>query len=97
MPIAIDFATVIRSGVTPKCSIAKKRPVRAKPLCTSSQTITIPCSSQIGADASTNSCVAGMKPPSPCTGSKTIAATSSAATSVWNARRIASTSLKGTR
>ena len=27
-----------------------------------------------------------MKPPSPCTGSKTIAATSSGATSVWNAR-----------
>ena len=28
-----------------------------------------------------------MNPPSPCTGSKTIAATSSAATSVENARR----------
>ena len=46
-PVAIDFATVIRSGSTPKCSIAKNRPVRAKPLCTSSQTRTIPCSSQI--------------------------------------------------
>ena len=30
-----------------------------------------------------------MNPPSPCTGSKTIAATSSAATSVVNARRSA--------
>ena len=88
MPIAIDFATVIRSGATPKCSIAKKRPVRANPLCTSSQTMTIPCSSQIARTPSTNSCVAGMKPPSPCTGSNTIAATSSAATSVLNAPRM---------
>ena len=48
-PAAIDFATVIRSGSTPKCSIAKNRPVRPKPVCTSSATSTIPCSSQIRA------------------------------------------------
>ena len=30
-PIAIDFATVIRSGSTPECSTAKKRPGAGEP------------------------------------------------------------------
>ena len=41
-PAAIDLATVIRSGSTAKCSIANMRPVRPKPVCTSSATRTIP-------------------------------------------------------
>ena len=41
-PAAIDFATVIRSGSTPKCSIANMCPVRPKPVWTSSATKTIP-------------------------------------------------------
>ena len=46
-PPAIDFATIMRSGSTSKCSIANIRPVRPNPVCTSSATRTIPCSSQI--------------------------------------------------
>ena len=42
---------VIRSGSTPECSIANILPVRPKPVCTSSATSTIPCSSQIAAHA----------------------------------------------
>ena len=62
------------------------RAVRPKPVCTSSTTSTIPCRSQIARTPATNSCGATMNPPSPCTGSSTIAATFSAATCVTNAR-----------
>ena len=41
------------------------RPVRPKPVCTSSTTRTIPCRSQIARTPSTNSRGARMKPPSP--------------------------------
>ena len=46
-PPAIDLATVIRSGSTPKCSTANIRPVRPYPDCTSSAISTMPCSSAI--------------------------------------------------
>ena len=85
-PAAIDFATVTRSGSTSKCSIANIRPVRPKPVCTSSATRTIPWRSQSARSPSTNACGAGMKPPSPCCGSKTIAATCSGATCVSSTR-----------
>ncbi len=48
--------------------------------------MTMPCSSQIRRTPRTNSGGAGTNPPSPCTGSITIAATLSAATCVTNAR-----------
>ncbi len=54
-PAAIDFATVIRSGSTSYCSIAKNVPVRAKPVCTSSTIRTIPLSSQIRRTPAMNS------------------------------------------
>ena len=53
-PPAIDFATVTRSGSTPKCSIANIRAVRPKPVWTSSATRTMPCSSQIRRNPATN-------------------------------------------
>ena len=62
---AIDFATVIRSGSTPECSIAKSLPVRAKPVCTSSAIRQMPCSSQIARRPSRNAFGAGRKPPRP--------------------------------
>ena len=93
IPPAIDFATTTRSGSTSKCSIANMRPVRPKPVCTSSATRTIPCSSQIRRSPSTNSADAGMKPPSPCCASNTIAATSSAATCVENMRSMAASAV----
>ena len=83
-PAAIDFATVMMSGSTPKCSIAKSLPVRAKPVCTSSAIRQMPYSSQIDRSPSMNACGAGRKPPSPWTGSTMIAATCSAATCVRN-------------
>ena len=85
-PAAIDFATVSRSGSTSKCSIANIRPVRPKPVCTSSATSTIPERSQISRSPSTNAAGAGTKPPSPSSGSKTTAAIRSAGTSASNIR-----------
>ena len=79
-PAAIDFATVIRSGSTPKCSIANIRPVRPKPVCTSSATKTMPSRSQISRSPARTRAARTTKPPSPCTGSMTIAATVSGAT-----------------
>ena len=70
----------------PKCSIANIVPVRPKPVCTSSTISTIPCSLAISRTPWTNSFGGTTKPPSPWTGSKMIAATSSAATRVLNAR-----------
>src|SRR5262249_25408296 len=82
--------TQIRSGSTPKCSHAKKRPVRAKPVCTSSATSRMPCRSQSRRRPSMKSRGATTKPPSPCTGSTTIAATDCGATCITNARSSAS-------
>ncbi len=50
-PPAIDFAIVIRSGSTPWCSMPHMLPVRPNPVCTSSTTNTIPCSSQMSPHA----------------------------------------------
>ena len=44
-PAASDFAIAIRSGTTPKCSIANILPVRPKPVWISSAIIRMPCSS----------------------------------------------------
>ena len=60
--------------------------VRAKPLCTSSATSTIPCRSQTRRRPARNSGGATTKPPSPCTGSTTIAATDSGETCIVKAR-----------
>ena len=63
------------------------RPVRPNPVCTSSTTNTMPCSSQMSRTPCTNSVGATTNPPSPRIGSITIAATLSAGTCVTNARR----------
>ena len=63
------FATVMRSGATPECSIENILPVRAMPPCTSSAISTMPCSSHMRRSARRNSNGATLKPPSPCTGS----------------------------
>src|SRR5678816_842815 len=55
------------------------RPVRPKPVCTSSQTKTMPCSSHRRRTPSMNSDGATTNPPSPCTFSRTIAAETVAA------------------
>ena len=86
-PAAIDLATVIRSGSTPKCSIAKNLPVRPKPDCTSSAISTMPNSSAISRRPGRNAGGGTTNPPSPCTGSTMIAATFSAATCVVNILR----------
>ncbi len=74
-PPASDLAMVIRSGTTPKCSIANSLPVRPKPVWISSAIITMPCSSHSWRSHFTASAWITLKPPSPCTGSKMIAAT----------------------
>ncbi len=60
-PPAIDFATIMRSGSMPKCSIANIRPVRPNPVCTSSATSRMPSRSQILRRPSTNSVGAGQE------------------------------------
>ena len=92
-PAAIDFAIVIRSGSTPACSIAHIFPVRPKPVCTSSTTKTIPCSSQSCRTPWRNSGGATTNPPSPSTGSITIAATFSGATWVTSERSSAASAV----
>src|SRR5699024_7854321 len=42
-PAAIDLEMVIKSGSTPKCSMAKYLPVRPNPVWISSATSSIPC------------------------------------------------------
>ena len=73
-PPAIDLATAIRSGWMPDCSIANSLPVRPNPVCTSSAISTMPCSSAISRRPAPRP-PAHTKPPSPCTGSKMMAAT----------------------
>jgi len=48
-PLVMPLATVIRSGVTPKCSAANGEPSRPKPVMTSSKISRMPCLSQIRA------------------------------------------------
>ena len=77
-PAAMDFAVAMMSGSTPasfQYSEANMRPVRQKPDCTSSAMSRMPCSSQILRMALIQGIGAGMKPPSPCSGSTTTAAT----------------------
>ena len=74
----------------PKCSMAKSLPVRPNPDCTSSATSTIPCFDASSRRPCTHSTGGTTNPPSPWTGSKTIAATFSAATCVVSIRRRAS-------
>ena len=47
LPFVRPLATVIRSGVTPKCVAAKGEPRRPKPVMTSSKMSRMPCLSQI--------------------------------------------------
>ncbi|MNH18050.1 hypothetical protein D3C79_777410 [compost metagenome] len=75
-PPAMDLAKVVRSGATPICSMAKKVPVRPAPVCTSSAISRMPCWSHRARRRFISSFGAGRKPPSPCTGSRMIAAMS---------------------
>lgn len=83
-PAASDLALTRRSGTTPKCSIANRWPVRPKPDCTSSATSTMPCWSHSSRSQRTAPGWMTLKPPSPCTGSKTMAATRLASMSALN-------------
>ena len=65
MPAPSDFAVVSRSGTTPECSIAKSRPVRPNPLCTSSAIITMPCWSHSSRMRRRKRGGTGMNPASP--------------------------------
>ncbi len=82
MPLAV----VIRSGTMPSCSQANIRPVRAKPVCTSSATNTMPLSRQKSASAGRKPSPGTMNPPSPWIGSISTAATFSAPTClvIWS-------------
>ena len=75
-PFAIDLATQIRSGSTPECSIAEEPPGAAEArlhlVGDEDDAVAVAEPAQRRA---TNSGGATMNPPSPCTGSKTIAAT----------------------
>jgi hypothetical protein len=53
-PPAMLFATVMRSGSTPECSIANVLPVRAKPVWISSAIRRIPCLSHSARKARRN-------------------------------------------
>ncbi|MCY1375290.1 hypothetical protein D9M69_626980 [compost metagenome] len=55
--------------------MANMRPVRAKPVCTSSAMSRMPCASHSSRSQFTAAGRMGLKPPSPCTGSNTMAAT----------------------
>ena len=78
-PAAIDFATVIRSGSTPKCSIANMPPGAAEAGLHLVGDEDDPLAVADLAHALRRTRAARtMKPPSPCTGSRTIAATVSA-------------------
>ena len=63
------MATVIRSGTMPSCSTANHRPVRPKPVMTSSAIISTSSSSQIARTARSQPIGGMMKPPEEITGS----------------------------
>jgi len=77
-PSALDMQVI--SGSTPKCSAAHILPVRPIPAWTSSSTRRIPCERHIRAISGRKALGGTMYPPSPCTGSKNRAATSSGGT-----------------
>ena len=80
IPLAIPLPESRMSGSTPKCSTAHILPVRPIPDWTSSQISRMPCRSQSSRSAWSQPSGGTMYPPSPITGSTTIAATSSGAT-----------------
>ena len=79
-PEAIPLALISTSGCTPACSMAHIRPVRPMPDCTSSATSRIPYLSHSARSRASQEAGGTMYPPSPCTGSTKIAATSDGAT-----------------
>ena len=87
MPDARPLASSTTSGATPKCSAANMAPVRPMPDCTSSNTSRIPCASQMRRSPGRKSGGGSRYPPSPSTGSTTMAATSSGATRWWKRSR----------
>ena len=87
------LATQIMSGSRPQCSSAKKRPVRPRPVWTSSQTNSAPCLAAGGLCAPAGSRPGARLTPLPWIGSTMNAATSPRASSA----RSASRSPNGTR
>ena len=71
MPLAV----VTRSATTPSCCDAKRSPVRANPVCTSSSTKTTPLALAHCWMAGRKPSAGAMKPPSPWMGSMMTAAT----------------------
>ncbi len=71
------FDATITSGSMSYCSNANQVPVRPHPVCTSSTISGMPSSRVSRRTRCTNSCVAGITPPSPCTISMITAAGSS--------------------
>ena len=78
IPLAIPLATARISGTAPKCSAAHILPVRPIPDCTSSKIRRIPFWLATRASSSKNFFGGTTYPPSPCTGSSTMAAVSTA-------------------
>ena len=76
----MPLAMMRMSGRTPECSTAKVRPVRPKPVCTSSAMRSAPVSSHTSRSPCRNCAGASTYPPSPSTGSTISAATSDDAT-----------------
>ena len=68
-PPASGLASVMMSGDTPYTVWPHSSPVRPRPHCTSSYTNSAPASSHSLRRPARNSGVAGVQPPSPCTGS----------------------------
>ena len=71
----MPFATVMMSGTTPSCSTANQRPVRPKPVMTSSAIISTSRSSQILRTAVSQPMGGMTKPPEEITGSMITAET----------------------
>ena len=76
MPEPSPLAVSRMSGSTPSCSQAHIFPVRPTPHCTSSATSRMPCRSQSSRRSRSHPAGGTMYPPSPCTGSTKMAATS---------------------
>src|SRR2546425_5837054 len=74
----MPLATVMRSGTTPSCSTPNQRPVRPKPVMTSSAIISTSSSSQIARTARSHPSGGMMNPPDESTGSMMTAETVSA-------------------
>ena len=77
-PLPSALAMVTTSGTTPSRWWANQAPQRPSPVCTSSTMNRTPRSSQSRRTPWKYSAVAGLTPPSPCTGSRSTAATDGA-------------------